>query len=276
MSKNKSLEYGKSTLKGLFGAIPIFGTFINEILFEARSRIKQDRINEFVRELSEYLQSRSQIQIDFSDVDQGNIGDVFEEVLLSVSRTSARHKIEAFKKILYDQIVPNTTKVQDAQRAISITNQISEIQFRILSAFYHTSDLLLRYRSQISEMQHEKSDIIGEKILLAKEIGFMSESSEKEEVKLNYYKKRLIKLEEKTQNIEELIKRNTGALTDEANPNDHKYFNLDWQIYLLEVQDLISKGLLYDHVFDSKLIQANQYFGITKLGRWYIGTVIEN
>lgn len=46
--KLQTKEYGISTLKGMIGAIPFAGTFLNEVAFEARSRIKQERVNRFV------------------------------------------------------------------------------------------------------------------------------------------------------------------------------------------------------------------------------------
>ncbi|MCC6216131.1 MAG: hypothetical protein IT376_14805 [Polyangiaceae bacterium] len=46
-------EYGLAVLKGAIGAIPFVGTAINEILFEARGRLKQARVEEFVRQVAD-------------------------------------------------------------------------------------------------------------------------------------------------------------------------------------------------------------------------------
>ncbi|MBU1065525.1 hypothetical protein KKC74_12085, partial [bacterium] len=97
-------EYGLSTLKGLIGAIPFAGTFLNEVAFEARSRIKQERVNRFIEEFSEYVKSITESEKDLNLLNVENVGDVFEEIIISVSRTSAHHKIDVFKKILFEQL----------------------------------------------------------------------------------------------------------------------------------------------------------------------------
>lgn len=61
-------EYSLAALKGLIGAIPYAGTLLNEILFEARSRVKQERVNLFIIEFSEYLLKHSTTTEDISNL----------------------------------------------------------------------------------------------------------------------------------------------------------------------------------------------------------------
>ena len=140
MAKKELKEYGISTLKGAIGAIPIAGTFLNEIAFEARSRIKQDRIFLFIEDLSTYLLSFEKGKFNFEDLDTEKIGDIFEEIVISVSKTSANHKREIFKKILTKQLNGKKNGNDEIFRHINITNEISEIQFNILSNFNSFSD----------------------------------------------------------------------------------------------------------------------------------------
>lgn len=70
-------EYGLSTLKGAIGAIPFAGTLINEVAFEARSRLKQERVNAFVEEFSQYMADHHKKTSDVDNLNSEQIGDVF-------------------------------------------------------------------------------------------------------------------------------------------------------------------------------------------------------
>ena len=78
----KQKEYGISTLKGLIGAIPFAGTLLNEVAFEARSRIKQERVNKFIEEFSDYMSSYSPHESYENLIDSEKIGDIFEEIII--------------------------------------------------------------------------------------------------------------------------------------------------------------------------------------------------
>ena len=49
-------EIANALVKSALGAIPFAGTFLNEAIFDARGRLEQRRINEFVGYLAEDFQ----------------------------------------------------------------------------------------------------------------------------------------------------------------------------------------------------------------------------
>ena len=140
---DEAKEYGLSVIKGATGAIPLYGPLLIEVSFEARSRLKQKRVNSFVREFSKYLEKNSSIHISRDDIKTDEFGDVFEEIIISVSKTSSDQKRDVFKKILASQMSSSCVSADTAQRYISITNQISELQFLILAEFSKLSDSVL-------------------------------------------------------------------------------------------------------------------------------------
>ena len=79
MSESKKNEIvkegGISTLKGLIGAIPFAGTAINEAVFEARSRIKQNRINTFIENFGEYLNQFKEEDLNLEQIKNDDFGD---------------------------------------------------------------------------------------------------------------------------------------------------------------------------------------------------------
>lgn len=248
-------EYVLSTFKGLIGAIPFAGTFLNEVAFEARSRIKQERVNGFIEEFSEYMNIHSESEADFSSLNVEKIGDIFEEIIISVSKTSAHHKIEVFKKILYKQLKPSKNETDEVLRFINITNDISGIQFKILSTFDSLSDNVLKYRIQILELEDEGKRIPNE----------IKNLQEKNNTK------QISPLKERLDKLPKLICKKKNALQrGKVNPNSHRTFNIERNVYITEVQDLIAKGLLFDFAIRTSLINPYEAFGITKLGRSYL------
>ena len=93
--KLQTKEYGISTLKGIIGAIPFAGTFLNEVAFEARSRIKQERVNHFIEEFSEYMNEHTNGEDNFDTLNTEQIGDIFEEIgALTFTRSKVEEHIE--------------------------------------------------------------------------------------------------------------------------------------------------------------------------------------
>ena len=73
-------EIAEATLKSIFGAVPYVGSFLNEIVFDYRSRVKQNRLNEFIDLLSEEFSKRSHDEVDFKKMESDEFGDLFESI----------------------------------------------------------------------------------------------------------------------------------------------------------------------------------------------------
>jgi lipoate-protein ligase A len=56
------------------------GSFLNEIVFDYRSRVKQNRLNEFIDLLSEEFSKRSHDEVDFKKMESDEFGDLFESI----------------------------------------------------------------------------------------------------------------------------------------------------------------------------------------------------
>jgi hypothetical protein len=257
-NKLQGKEYGISTLKGLIGAIPFAGTFLNEIAFEARSRIKQERVNNFIEQFSEYMNSHTQAPDDYGTLNEERISDVFEEIVISVSKTSAEHKHEVFKKILFNELRASNTDSDEILRFIRITNNLSAMQFKIISTFGLLGDNVLKYRVQILELDEERKSLNAE----------ITKSKEKNETH------NIGKLTDRVKKIPGLIARKRNALQrGNVNPNSHKTFGITRSEYIVDIQDLIAQGLIFDFAVRTFLINPYEVFGITRLGRRYLNYI---
>ncbi len=255
--KLQQKEYGISTFKGLVGAIPFAGTMLNELAFEARSRIKQERVNSFIEEFSQFMKQHSDNDLDLESLNVEQISDVFEEIVIAVSKTSAEHKKSVFKQILFKQLSLPLVDTDETLRFINITNELTNNQFKILSAFSSLSDNVLKYKIQILELQKEREDLYRE--IRSKDPKVFEQME---------------KLMLRKSKIPGLIKRKRNALRNgKVNPNYHTTFDLERKIYISEIQDLIAKGLLFDFVLKSQIIDPFVHFGITSLGRSYMSYI---
>jgi hypothetical protein len=260
--KLQQKEYGISTFKGLVGAIPFAGTLLNELAFEARSRIKQERVNKFVTEFSEFMNENSKEQFDLDNLNVEQISDVFEEIIISISKTSAEHKKNVLKRILLNQLLSNEVETDETLRFVNIINELTQTEFKILSEFHALSDNVLKYKVQILELEAEK-----------KELEIQISDLKGEYIDNETKRKRI---EDRLSKIPRLIrKRRTALKSGNINPNYHTTFDLSREVYISEIQDLISKGLLFDFALRTKIIDPFVHFGITSLGRSFMNYVSE-
>ncbi|MBW2938107.1 hypothetical protein KXJ69_08310 [Aureisphaera sp. CAU 1614] len=263
MSKKlQNKEYSISTLKGVIGAIPFAGTLVNELLFDARSRIKQERVNEFIIKFSELIDEHTEEDFSLLNLNNEQLSDILEEIIISVSKTSAEHKKEIFKKILLNQLKSSEVDTDDTLRFVNITNEINNRQFEILKSFHSLSDKVLKYKVQILELKDEARQLNARLVDLKNEYVGSKETSEK--------------IEKRLKDIPKLIKRREMALTqNNVNPNTHSTFNISRELYITEMHDLIAKGLLFDFAIRTNLVQPFVHFGITQLGRSYMKYIID-
>ena len=136
MKKNEELlkETGTSVLKSAIGAVPYVGTVLNEIIFETRNRLKQNRINSFIENFSKYLSEFNEMDVDIAQVKGDEFSDLFEEIILKVSKTHSVEKLEAFKCLLVNQIT-RPRDINYAELILNIVGSLQEKQIPILKGY---------------------------------------------------------------------------------------------------------------------------------------------
>ena len=123
----------------LFSSIPICGTILDEVLFEYRSRVKQERLNRFVEELEKYLRSMCSGDIDQEHLKSEEFGDIFESILRRVVHTASEEKMHRFKKILLNEMAHTYTS-DFKETCLDIVSRINEDQILILNRFREVKD----------------------------------------------------------------------------------------------------------------------------------------
>jgi hypothetical protein len=123
----------------LFSSIPICGTILDEVLFEYRSRVKQERLNRFVEELEKYFRSIHSGDIDREHLESEEFGDIFESILRRVVNTASEEKMHRFKKILLNEMTRTYTS-DFKETFLDIVSRINEDQILILNHFREVKD----------------------------------------------------------------------------------------------------------------------------------------
>ncbi|MDR6158869.1 hypothetical protein QF023_002385 [Chryseobacterium sp. SLBN-27] len=206
-------KYSQVTgLKILIQSIPYIGTPLNEILFEHRGRIKQDRLNKFLQNLKDYFDSVREVSINESYINSEEFGDIFESIIEKVTATQSEEKVKRFKQILLKQIeIPE--KREYIESFLDIVSKITDKQFEIL---IKQNDYTKEYINLLEKI--ERIDISEDN---PNGFAYHINSHERQE------------LINKSENLFQEFQLSTN-------------YGLEKNEYLFLIQDLISKSLLYD------------------------------
>jgi hypothetical protein len=127
-------EYGLSVLKGAVGAIPFVGTLLNEVAFEARSRLKQRRLEAFFKEIADALAQLSEDKVDRNYLRSEEFSDLFEDVGNRVSQTRDDRKRVYFRNILVKGILGQSVPDLSAM-FIALLHEITVEELSVLKGY---------------------------------------------------------------------------------------------------------------------------------------------
>lgn len=126
---------GISLTKGVFGALPYVGTLLNEAVFDNRARIKQERINHFIKELQDYLSREvKQDEVNFNYIKSEEFGDLFESIIVKISQNRSEEKVHRFKRVLVNQMT-TPYETEYIETFLEIVSKINEKQIEILNTY---------------------------------------------------------------------------------------------------------------------------------------------
>lgn len=229
-------DAGLALLKGAIGAIPYAGSALNEMLFELRSKVKQDRVNNFVNSFAEYIEKVSENELDLEQIKSNNFGDFFEELLINISKTNSEIKILAFRNLLLNQLM-NKQEIDKAELLLNVVNSLNEKQIEILNGMEDS------FESSCTEYKSEK---------LAQERRFESlESQMKEEYGFMKYEdiaadREFEELNREINKVNERIVFLKGKIAEIEKPFISRTYNVSESDFMYLKQGLISNGLLID------------------------------
>ncbi|RDY58381.1 hypothetical protein [Flagellimonas nanhaiensis] len=151
MAKKEGKEVLISVAKSSLGAIPYAGTALNEMFFDHRERVKQNRFNRFVEILGEGFTDGTEFNLE--NVTSEDFGDLFESVLRRVVKTKSDLKLQRFREILLKQIREPSNQMELSELYLDLVAALSEEEISIL---FHHQCFDLSYEERITEMNRLK------------------------------------------------------------------------------------------------------------------------
>lgn len=150
-------EYSLGVLKGILGAVPYIGSLLNEVLFEARSRLKQQRIEAFFGELADGVNRLDENKIDREYLRSEEFSDLLEDVSFRVTQTRDERKREYFKTILLKGVcgerAPNF-----AALFTSLLHELTIEELKVFSGYAEGFEWLRDERSKGNEADMKPLD----------------------------------------------------------------------------------------------------------------------
>ena len=261
MVKIDKKEVGISAIKSAIGAVPVAGSLLNEIFFDYRNRLKEKRLISFINELTKSLEKFNTEKIDLNYLKTDEFSDILEEIIKRVTITNSSEKQKRFKKILIGEM----TASLDSEFKLSfldITSTITEIQLLILKEHNTIGKSVGKYYRDIENLniqipELEKS-LRNEKLLASK--GYANNTT--------LFEKRL-------KQIKTELNKKIKATKQSESKRFGRYYNINQENYLMQVQDLISKGLIIDIGIGASNLNAFQVLEITNFGKEYLKYILE-
>lgn len=120
-------------IKGAIGAIPYFGTAVNEALFEINSRIKQKRINILVEKLKVQIEKIDEKVIDKEYLRSDDFYDLTKILMENILRTGNEEKINFLAKVYLNGVINRVSYEDDLGKIFSgFIMELSPMQIIIL------------------------------------------------------------------------------------------------------------------------------------------------
>ena len=91
-AKTYVMKETESMVRSIFGAIPLFGTALNEATFDLRARLKQERLERFIEDLAKNVHSLETEKVDTAYIHSEEFVDFLEDVLIRATKTRAEEK----------------------------------------------------------------------------------------------------------------------------------------------------------------------------------------
>lgn len=252
-------EISTSIKKSIFGAIPYIGTALNESFFDYRSRLKQQRINEFIENLIEYLTEKEIASEAINRIKSEDFSDFFEDVIRKVSELRSVEKKKRLSVVLVNQII-EPSEFDFTKTYLDIISKINEVQILILSN--HIS-----FEPQIQELEYRIIEIKSEINSLDKEL--KRSSSQKlnqrspSEIDRDIAKKHL------------LLKDTERSLEKTNLVRKHEFYSIEEGEFKFYLQDLVSKSLMHDIGLGSFDYEPFTIMQVTEFGKRFMRFIEE-
>lgn len=241
-------EIARLTLRHFLGLFPVAGPILNDILFEFRNNVRQERLNHFVSLLEDAF---IQHNIPVEKLRTEQILDLLEQALTKVAATKSVNKRAAFKNILMRGIA-EPAHVNDCEIFNQLLSDLKDVQIRILEE--HKT--YLSEGKPLLQKLHELNNSYWGNPSWQNSLYSDLEAHVNQELLKH-------KIAEVKEGLEHYKLRCRASL-----------FELDTDQYHYFLRDLMGKGLLIDQGVGTYDPTPLQYMGITQFGLRFLAFIM--
>jgi hypothetical protein len=257
MTKIDAKEITISAVKSVLSSLPWpgIGPVLNEILFDYRSRVKQNRLNSFTEFLTAFF-------IDNPDVDPQSLkteefSDLFESVVRRILQTKSKEKHVRFRNVLIRQIRQPHQDIENAETYLDLIGTLNETAIWILSEH-------LAFTVAYGVINPLREKVIARTTTGQEKINKMPGNTEADQKKRDLATAKLKADQEK---VEQYNKQITGLQSFRK----ATHYDISASEFLYYKQTLYAKGLLIDKGFGTHGGgEAFQWTWITEFGRKFM------
>jgi hypothetical protein len=123
----------RSLLVAAINAIPAVGGTLASLFDDYIPSSRQERILSFIRDISIEIE-HLKYQLDMDKIQTDSFAYIFEKSLMSIGLDYQKDKMEAYKSIILNSLMPNTESAEIREYFFNIVDSLTPIHIRILKA----------------------------------------------------------------------------------------------------------------------------------------------
>ena len=143
MTENQSNRVQETIIglvKSTFGAIPYVGTLLNEVFFDMRTRIKQNRFKNFIYELKIRIERLEEDSIKINTLNTEQFSDLLEITVRNILENRSKEKTQIFADILASSMCDDDIKdIDDREVFLNVIGNITLPELKILQNLHYYS-----------------------------------------------------------------------------------------------------------------------------------------
>lgn len=222
----------ESVVRSILGAVPSIGVLMTEALYDYRFRLRQDRLNQFTEQLKEVIIGKdATAQISDRSISD-RISDLVEQVLLHVSRTSAKEKHRRFAHVLLDGLAI-TEKPDFEEQFLSLILELNEVQLQIL-------DVHAKFPSTVNESFQR----LGKEMVTLRDLN--SVQRREHDSKNKGYANNSDRVDSEVRELKRKVERMQAVRNDSMKLRGEQFYGLSRSDYEILTYSLIGRGLMID------------------------------
>jgi hypothetical protein len=250
-----SREADVSMLRLIFGSVPVVGPVLNEVIFDIRGRIKQERLNRFTQMLAEYFIGNP--DFDTSILRAEDFSDLLESVLKRVIQTKSESKHKRYRNVLITQIERNFSEIDNSERYLDLISTLNEVEIFILFSHQVFDEGFLLEKEELRSFKRDRESL---NLQLKEEVKLSTEGSANDQPKVQAD---LSEVNKKIKLLE--IKLEGFKIYEEAS-----FYSITHNQFNYYKQNLYSKALLVDIGTGTYGHAPFANMGITEFGREFL------